>query len=739
MVRPYTVEQPFRFWCQKILPLVYDDSLSYYELLNKVVDYLNKNVDNVNALGDAFNSLQKYVQDYFTNLDVQQEINAKLDEMVEDGTLDELILPLVGDAVSDWLEENVTPTGSAVLVDSTLTISGASADAKVTGDEISDLKSAIDKLYELKTLTNLGNETGQLSSSFMAGGIFTEPTYIYSFSPKFVSSSGTFKYAVVKFNKNATDASARGTYTLSASQAIGTPIVFDKTFGTDEGLLVIADSPYQGYGGTALNKCELTTCVFVQMAGTSSSAYVSNYFSTSYGFSADFTIKVPKGNDKVIAVNGGDNGTIEDINNGIQASIDNGYRHLALYGNFTISDSIKIPSNFVLELVNAKITLARGANTNIIATANIADLSQAENITIIGRNSLLDGNYSNQNISTDSYKRIGVLFFNVTNFDISGITIKNTHAWGMSFESGCANGKIHDIHITQDGGSVNQDGIDIRGGCHDIEIYNITGLADDDCIACTAMLGNVLQVLNDGSNGADIYNINIHDIFMESRYCNVIDLIAHDGAKNHDIQISNIHDTAPNNKTIRDSGVWNNTISIGNYDFENYAISGNPGTKNDLFGITICNVVSSSKTAIKFGWNCSNVTIDGIKVLYNNEYMIKAWCYQNLDFDVDTASIKNGDYPSVGSGRVFNNINGIIDKMFLSDIDVVNCYRFFENTGAITNMMVVDCNILEVYNFIINNTSAPFFDRCSIASYTTLYNPDRIGSAIIGDFMPYKS
>ena len=36
----YKTLQPFRYWCQKVLPLVYDDSLSYYELLCKVVDYL---------------------------------------------------------------------------------------------------------------------------------------------------------------------------------------------------------------------------------------------------------------------------------------------------------------------------------------------------------------------------------------------------------------------------------------------------------------------------------------------------------------------------------------------------------------------------------------------------------------------------------------------------------------------------------------------------------------------------
>lgn len=152
MIREYSKYKPFRFWCQKVLPLVYDDSLSYYELLNKVVDYLNNVIKDVNALGTAFEELSTMVTDYFKNLDVQEEIDNKLDSMVEDGTLDAMIQPLVGDAVSDWLEDNVTPTGSAVLVDSTLTISGAAADAKKTGDEISDLKSELSKFAVSKNI-----------------------------------------------------------------------------------------------------------------------------------------------------------------------------------------------------------------------------------------------------------------------------------------------------------------------------------------------------------------------------------------------------------------------------------------------------------------------------------------------------------------------------------------------------------------------------------------------------------
>ena len=86
--------RPFRFWCQKVLPLVYDDSLSYYELLCKVIDYLNMTMENVNNLSEnfvelqnAFNTLKKYVENYFNNLNVQEEINKKLDEMAKSGEL----------------------------------------------------------------------------------------------------------------------------------------------------------------------------------------------------------------------------------------------------------------------------------------------------------------------------------------------------------------------------------------------------------------------------------------------------------------------------------------------------------------------------------------------------------------------------------------------------------------------------------------------------------------------------
>ena len=138
----YKSLQPFRFWCQKVLPLVYDDSLSYYELLCKVVDYLNKTMEDVETLnGDVTNlhrayvQLQEYVNNYFASLDVQQEINSKLDVMASNGELTNLISPLLPDLISEWLAKNITTTSP--VIDKTLTISGAGADAKVTGKNFS--------------------------------------------------------------------------------------------------------------------------------------------------------------------------------------------------------------------------------------------------------------------------------------------------------------------------------------------------------------------------------------------------------------------------------------------------------------------------------------------------------------------------------------------------------------------------------------------------------------------------
>lgn len=60
----------FRMWCQKVLPLVYDDSLSYYEVLCKVVTYLNNVIEGTNGVIDDVEELKNdlgVVQNWINN------------------------------------------------------------------------------------------------------------------------------------------------------------------------------------------------------------------------------------------------------------------------------------------------------------------------------------------------------------------------------------------------------------------------------------------------------------------------------------------------------------------------------------------------------------------------------------------------------------------------------------------------------------------------------------------------
>ena len=89
-------------------------------------------------LNDAFEDFKTYVTDYLDNLDVQSAIDDKLDRMFESGELTDYLQPYISSTVTTWLEENITePTG--VVIDSSLTVAGACADAKSTGDAISNL------------------------------------------------------------------------------------------------------------------------------------------------------------------------------------------------------------------------------------------------------------------------------------------------------------------------------------------------------------------------------------------------------------------------------------------------------------------------------------------------------------------------------------------------------------------------------------------------------------------------
>lgn len=137
----------------------------------------------------------------------QASTAAKQAKETADSAMEQAIAAVPG-AVSDWLEDNVTPT--TPVVDASLSIAGAAADAKATGDGIADLKSAFNERTVRVPFTKLDGKgwdyfnnfaektlTGYFACSFTA----TEKTEytIYArnigtnttFAVGFIDSSGT--------------------------------------------------------------------------------------------------------------------------------------------------------------------------------------------------------------------------------------------------------------------------------------------------------------------------------------------------------------------------------------------------------------------------------------------------------------------------------------------------------------------------------------------------------------------
>lgn len=98
--RDYKKIGAFKFFCMQNFPFIADtfDQMTYYELLCKLAEYIKKLIDNNNALIynqeallNAYNELQQYINDYFSDLNLQNEVNNKIDSLVEQGYFENIL------------------------------------------------------------------------------------------------------------------------------------------------------------------------------------------------------------------------------------------------------------------------------------------------------------------------------------------------------------------------------------------------------------------------------------------------------------------------------------------------------------------------------------------------------------------------------------------------------------------------------------------------------------------------
>lgn len=85
--------------------------------------------DTEQALAD----FKAYVQNYWDTLDLTEEVDTVIRKMVAEGSLDSVITSNLSPVVTNWLNNNIT-TPETVVIDKSLTVEGAVADAKSAGE-----------------------------------------------------------------------------------------------------------------------------------------------------------------------------------------------------------------------------------------------------------------------------------------------------------------------------------------------------------------------------------------------------------------------------------------------------------------------------------------------------------------------------------------------------------------------------------------------------------------------------
>ena len=324
----------------------------------------------------------------------------------------------------------------------------------------------------------------------------------------------------------------------------------------------------------------------------------------------------------------------------IDEAIQNESRTATISGNWEIDKAIRLPSNFTLILQDCHLIMADGVFSNLfINEHHDTDVGGTvagtdRNISIIGRGeAILDGGkYNglsektcNRNGFPDIWKNNLILFTNVDGFSISGISCRNQRWWALNFIY-CANGYLGNINFCANDTAIdangneyhglkrekyaevlvkNADGIDLRQGCHDILIENVTGFTEDDSIALTAVNGTMEERFSVEGLPSDICNIEIKNI-ATAAFCTNVRLLNQGDIKLHDILVDGVYDMAGMSPYI-DSGLY--AVRVG--DTRMYGTR--HATKDETYNITIKNVRGGGEYAISLAGAMDRLVMYGIE------------------------------------------------------------------------------------------------------------------------------
>lgn len=277
---------------------------------------------------------------------------------------------------------------------------------------------------------------------------------------------------------------------------------------------------------------------------------------------------------------------------------------------WTVDRAIRLPSEMTVVLDNCFMVMADDVcanffiNSNAYTPLSLKPEGRQERISIIGRgNATLDGGKPNalteatslQNGLPTVTENSPIVFINVEGFTVCGLSITNQRYWGMRFEF-CSRGRIYDIftNVTRD--RPNQDGINLRNGCHDITIEHIHGQTGDDMIALSAIdcddsQGKYGNFIVEGLSH-DIHDVTIRDVSGFAIGHPLVALRNHNGAKIYNITIDTVRDTPILQHACFEDEERYGIIRIGNNSYYH----DRPSVMGETYGIHISNVFVQHST-----------------------------------------------------------------------------------------------------------------------------------------------
>jgi len=285
-----------------------------------------------------------------------------------------------------------------------------------------------------------------------------------------------------------------------------------------------------------------------------------------------------------------------------------------------ISRAILVPSDFTLLLRDSTVRLAPGTRDNLVRNAGTAKepMEEDRNIRILGvGNAVLSGGteaHFDPPGDRSGWRTIGVLLCGVKGFTIEGLTLEETQAWAISVEHGCTDGRIANLTFRNTNKYPNQDGVDIRKGCHDILIENITGETGDDTVALTGLRNNKaatnpgVRTMQIGGNAPrpddDIYNITVRNVRAKvAGGHHIVRLLNQDGIKLYNIFVRDVVDASgPQEPRVQAA------VKIG--DTRYWSLS--QSQLGDTYNVFVDTVLSRGRTAVRIQGPLKNAVLRNI-------------------------------------------------------------------------------------------------------------------------------